>query len=138
MNLSIRSATGVAVRHSGCIQTAHLRRNEDVMDKRQILETPHVEAQDVPEESTLQRQNAALHRQNAALQRQVAALHEDNEDLRASALWWKALYEEAQRRCVDLEISPKARASTRVDPCFTMRSSPRAHAPRPGVTTRPL
>jgi hypothetical protein len=32
-----------------------------------------------------------------------AGLLEDNEDLRASALWWKALYEEAQRRYADLE-----------------------------------
>lgn len=71
------------------------------MDKRQMLDSPRVESQDVvtDEESTLQRQIAAL-------QRQIAALREDNEDLRASALWWQALYEEAQRR-------PSPRASFR-------------------------
>ena len=48
------------------------------MDKREMLDMPRVEAQDVAtdEEST-------LHHQNAALQHQVAALREDNEDLRA-------------------------------------------------------
>ena len=103
------------------------------MDKAETLDVPHVGAQDVvtDEESTLRHQNAAL-------QRQVAALREDNEDLRASALWWKALYEEAQRRCEDLESSPKARAVARVDPRLTMTSSPTTHAPRSGGTTRPL
>ena len=104
------------------------------MDKREMLDMPHVEAQDVvtDEEST-------LHYQNAALRRRVAALCEDNEDLRASALWWKALYEEAQRRCADLESSPKAaRISNRVDPRLTMKSSPATHALRQGATTRPL
>ena len=63
------------------------------MDKKQMLDNPHVESLDVvtDEEFTLQHQIAAL-------QRQIAALREDNEDLRASALWWQALYEEAQRR----------------------------------------
>jgi hypothetical protein len=108
------------------MHTARPRRNEDVMDKRQMLDMPHAESRDVTthEESTLQRQ--------------IAALREDNEDLRASALWWKALYEEAQRRCADLESSPKARASSRVDVRFTMPSSSPAHPPRPGATTRPL
>ena len=85
------------------------------MDKKQMLDNPHVETQDVgtDEESTLLRQIAAL-------QRQIAALREDNEDLRASALWWNALYEEAQRR-----------ATSRVDQRFRMPSSTPAHASRP-------
>jgi len=103
------------------------------MDKREMLDMPHVGVQDVAtdEESTPRHQNAALGRQ-------VAALREDNEDLRASALWWKALYEEAQRRYADLENSPKARPSARVNPRFRMTSSSSAHASRPGATTRPL
>ena len=96
------------------------------MEKRQMLDVPHVDTQAVGtgEESTLQRQ--------------IAALREDNEDLRASALWWKALYEEAQRRCADLESSSKARANARLDPHFTMTSPSSGHAPRPDATTRPL
>ncbi len=101
------------------------------MDKRPMLET-HLESDAATEEESI------LPRQNAALQRQIAALREDNEDLRASALWWKALYEEAQRRCADLESSPRARPSARVDPRFSMTSSSSAHASRPGATTRPL
>jgi hypothetical protein len=108
------------------MHTARPRRNEDVMDKRQMLDMPHVESQDIVTD------------EKSTLQRQIAALREDNEDLRASALWWKALYEEAQRRCADLDSSPKARASSRVDPRFRMTSSTPAHAPRPGATTRPL
>jgi hypothetical protein len=103
------------------------------MDKRQMRDMPHVDSPDVvtDEESTLLRQNAALKCENAALR-------EDNEDLRASALWWKALYEEAQRRYVDLESSPKARVTSRVDGRFPMPSSSAAHAPRPGAATRAL
>ena len=99
------------------------------MDKTQMLDTLHARTQDVvmDEESTLQRQIAAL-------QRQIAALSEDNEDLRASALWWKALYEEAQRRCADREGLPKARPIARVDARFPMASSTPAHTPRPAVT----
>jgi hypothetical protein len=123
--------TGVCVCRSGCIQRVP-RRNEDVMDERQLLDTPYVESHDViDEESTSQRQNAALRRQNAALL-------EDNEDLRASALWWKALYEESQRRCADLESSPKARVTSRLDVRFAMPSPSPARTPRPGATTRPL
>jgi hypothetical protein len=103
------------------------------MDKREMLDMPHVGVQDVAtdEESTPRHQNAALGRQ-------VAALREDNEDLRASALWWKALYEAAQRRCSDLEGSAKTRTSTHVDPHFTMTSSPRARASHRVAITRPL
>ncbi len=92
------------------------------MDKRHMLDMPHAESHDVgtDEESTL--------RQNAALRRQIAALSEDNEDLRASALWWKALYEEAQRRCADLESSPKARSGSRLDQRFRMTPSTPARA----------
>jgi hypothetical protein len=68
---------------------------------------------------------------NAALQRQNAALRDDNEDLRASALWWKALYEEAQRRCAGLETAPKARVTSRNDVRLGMPSSSDAsHADR--------
>ena len=95
------------------------------MDERQ-MHTPHVESQDigVDEESALRRQNAAL--------------LEDNEDLRASALWWKALYEGVQRRHVDVESSPKARMTSRVDVRFAMPSSAPAYAASPGAATRPL
>jgi hypothetical protein len=66
---------------------------------------------------------------NAALQRQNDALRDDNEDLRASALWWKALYEEAQRRCVGLESTPKARVTPRSDARPPMPSSGEASHP---------
>jgi hypothetical protein len=78
------------------------------MDKREMRETNHVEAQGVVNDE----EPSSLHPETA-LQRQLAALREDNEDLRASALWWKALYEEAQRRCADLESSPRASARNR-------------------------
>lgn len=95
------------------------------MDQRQMLHMPRVESHDVAlAESTLKRQNAAL--------------LEDNEDLRASALWWKALYEEALRRYADLESSPRRRIPSRVDARFSMASSSAAHAPRSGAATRPL
>jgi len=102
------------------------------MDEKQMLDTPHVDTQDVVTD-----EESSLRGQNAALRRHIAALREDNEDLRASALWWKALYEEAQRRSADLESTPKARI-TRVDVRFPMPSSSPAHAPRSGATTRPL
>jgi hypothetical protein len=74
----------------------------------------------------------------SALLRENVALLEDNEDLRASALWWKALYEEAQRRYADLESSTKARVTSRVEVRFPMPSSRPAHAPRPDAATRRL
>jgi len=37
------------------------------------------------------------------LQRDIAALREANEDLRLSAVRWKAMYESAARRCAELE-----------------------------------
>ena len=100
------------------------------MDEEHIVDPSRAGSQDVAinEESTRKRQNAALERQNAALQRQNAALLEDNEDLRASALWWKALYEESQRRQTDMESSPKARVGSRLDVRF----------PRPSSTPRTL
>jgi len=96
------------------------------MDERQMPDMPRVESDDVAiaEESTLQRQNAAL--------------LEDNEDLRASAIWWKALYEETLRRYADLESSPKGRVTSRVEVRFPMRSSSPAHATRAGAATRSL
>jgi hypothetical protein len=102
------------------------------MDKRPMLDMPHLESHVATDDESI------LPRQNAALRCQIAALREDNEDLRASALWWNALYEEAQRRYADLENSPKARPSARVNPRFRMTSSSSAHASRPGATTRPL
>jgi hypothetical protein len=92
------------------------------MDKRQMLDMPRAESQDVAigEQSTLQRQNAAL--------------LEDNEDLRASASWWKALYEEALRRYADLQSSPKPRVTSRVDVRFPMSS--RAPHTRPALAQR--
>jgi hypothetical protein len=103
------------------------------MEKRQMLDLLRLNSERVAPaaESTLQRDNAALQRQNAVLL-------DDNEDLRASALWWKALYEEALRRCADLEhSSPKARVTSRMDVRFPVSSSSSAHALRPGATTRP-
>ena len=96
---------------------------EDVMNKRQQPEVSHVESFDfvIDEHSALQRENAAL--------------LEDNEDLRASALWWKALYEESQRRCADLETSTRARVTSRVEVRFPVPSSGPAHARRPGAAT---
>lgn len=79
-------------------------------------------------------EDSTLERQNAALQRQVAALREDNEDLRASALWWKALYEAAQRRCAHLENSPRARIISHVDQRFTMTPSTSAACASPDAT----
>ena len=52
------------------------------MDKRPLLNVPHLESHDGATDG-----ESILPRQNAALQRQIAALREDNEDLRASALW---------------------------------------------------
>jgi len=37
------------------------------------------------------------------LHRELAALREANEDLRLSAVRWKAMYESAVRRCAELE-----------------------------------
>jgi hypothetical protein len=85
-----------------------------------------------------ERQRRGMIDEQSALQRQNAALLEDNEDLRASALWWKALYEEAQRRHADLETSTKARVTSRVEVRFPMSSPSPAHAPRPGAATRRL
>jgi hypothetical protein len=101
--------------------------DEDVMENKKMLDRPHVGSQHVvtDEESTLHHQNAAL--------------REDNEDLRASALWWKALYEEAQRRCADMESSPRVRVSSLMEVRFPrMRPSNPTRAARPDTTTRPL
>ena len=84
------------------------------MDKRPMVDMPYLES---PDGAT--GEDSILPRQDAALRRQIAALREDNEDLRASALWWNALYEEAQRR-----------ATSRVDQRFRMPSSTPAHASR--------
>ena len=55
----------------------------------------------MPDEARVGSQDAVTD-EESVLRDENAALREDNEDLRASALWWKALYEEAQRRCVDV------------------------------------
>jgi hypothetical protein len=69
-------------------------REEDVMHRKQMPDGPRAGSGNVVTdgESVLRQQNAAL--------------REDNEDLRASALWWKTLYEQAQRRCADLDPLP--------------------------------
>ena len=85
-----------------------------------------------------ERQRRGMIDEQLALQRQNAALLEDNEDLRASALWWKALYEEAQRRQADPESSAKARVTSRVERRFPMSSPSPARGPRPGAATRRL
>jgi hypothetical protein len=73
------------------------------------------------------------------LRRENAALREDNEDLRASALWWKALYEEALRRLADTEPSPKVRISSRHDVHLQMTSPGESDTPRVGAgITRPF
>jgi hypothetical protein len=66
----------------------------------------------MPDDARVGSQNP-VHDEVSVLRDQNAALREDNEDLRASALWWKALYEEAQQRCIDLESSLKPRLSSR-------------------------
>jgi hypothetical protein len=88
-------------------------RNEDLMNPRQEREVSHFGSRD------------SLIDKRSGLARENAALLEDNEDLRASALWWKALYEESQRRCADLEHWMKAVGF----------SSP-AHIPRCGTASR--
>jgi hypothetical protein len=108
------------------MDTAQSHPDEDVMKKRQGPDVSHVESHN------------CLIDEHSALQRENAALLEDNEDLRASALWWKALYEESQRRCADLESSTSARVTSRVELRFRVPSSGRAHAPRPGAATRRL
>jgi len=42
--------------------------------------------------------------QQTELRREIAVLQEDAEDLRASAIWWRTLYERAIRRS---ELSDK-------------------------------
>jgi hypothetical protein len=44
------------------------------------------------------------------LRREISALREANEDLRLSAVRWKAMYESAVRRCVELEAQLKQSA----------------------------
>jgi hypothetical protein len=101
------------------------RPREDVMNEHQMFNTPQVGSQNVArdEESTLHQQNATL--------------RQDNEDLRASALWWKTLYDEAQRRCAELENTLKANGNSR-DDVQPMPSSRPARPPRADVSTRPL
>lgn len=64
------------------------------------------------------------------LRRENAELRQDNEDLRASAVWWKTLYEEALRRCSDSE----PRAGYRPDVRFQMKSPGRSGASGSGAT----
>jgi hypothetical protein len=43
--------------------------------------------------------------QQAELRREIATLQEEAEDLRASAGWWRKLYEEAMRRRTEREAA---------------------------------
>ena len=76
--------------------------------------------------------------QESALLRQNKQVQEDNADLRASALWWKTLYEEAQRRYVDLENTLTARANERAEVRFALRTSTPARPARVGARRRAL
>ena len=88
------------------------------MNKKQMIDAaPHVGAQDLA---------------------CVDVLRVDNEDLRASAILWKTLYEEAQRRCVELENALKGRAPTRVDVRFPLGFSIGARSRRSGARIPPL
>jgi hypothetical protein len=49
------------------------------------------------------RSSAQLANDNARLRQETARLQEDNDDLRASAFYWKQLYEAAVKRANDLE-----------------------------------
>jgi hypothetical protein len=95
------------------------------MTNNQMLDVPQVESQDVvaDEESVLL---------------ENAALREDNTDLRASALWWKTLYEDAQRRYADLERTLTTHANARVDVRFPMRTSSPARQSRAGAPAPPF
>ena len=42
------------------------------------------------------------------LRREITVLREEAEDLRASAVWWRTLYEEAIRRRGELEAAAAA------------------------------
>ena len=97
---------------------------EDAMKNNQILDVPQVGSQAVVAE-----EKSVLLRQNNELQ-------EDNADLRASALWWKTLYEEAQRRYADLEVM--ARANDGVEVRFPLRASTPARPSRVGAPRRAL
>jgi len=96
------------------------------MKNNQIVDVPQVglHAVAAEEESVLLRQNNEL--------------QEDNADLRASALWWKTLYEEAQRRYADLEKTLTARANDRMEVRFPLRTSAPARPARVGAPRRAL
>jgi len=49
------------------------------------------------------------------LRREITVLREEAEDLRASAVWWRTLYEEAIRRRGGLEAEAAAAADTDED-----------------------
>ena len=68
----------------------------------------------------------------------VDVLRADNEDLRASAILWKTLYEEAQRRCVELENALTGRTPTRVDVRFPLAFSVGARSRRTSTRIPPL
>lgn len=48
--------------------------------------------------------------QQAELRQEIAVLREDAEDLRASASWWRRLYEAAIQRRADLDAPPSKKA----------------------------
>jgi hypothetical protein len=78
--------------------------------------------------------------EESRLRRENAALRDDNEDLRASALWWKALYEGALRRLADPGRAPYARINSHRDVHRPMKSPGESGTPRRGAAgiTRPL
>ena len=85
-------------------------------------------------------QSAVTGDEMSELQRENIALRQDNEDLRASAIWWEMLYEQAQQRCAALESSSKMRVSSHVERRMPLKSANRATSPRAGtdVPTRSL
>ena len=78
---------------------------------------------------------AALGAQDPAC---VDVLRADNEDLRASAIWWKTLYEAAQRRCEELENALRGRTPTGVDVRFPLAFPIGARSRRIGARIPPL
>ena len=121
-SLTIHSVTNAA--YSAVYAYSVACRAEGIMDNNQIPNTSEVASAGgvvADEASTLRNENAVL--------------REDNEDLRASALWWKTLYEETLRRITEVENSPKARVSSRGEIRFPTRSQAASGAPRAGAST---
>ena len=56
---------------------------------------------------------SAVPEETSSVRRENAMLREDNDDLRASALWWKTLYEDALRRLNEVGVEPRTHPSMR-------------------------